>query len=1303
MKISVVKKLAKLLVIPLFVSAAAYGAQAVKIMPLGDSITYGNDYYNVPDETTQVSYRKHLWEDLGAAGYTVDFIGDQSGGTNFDPPFDSDHQGHPGFTAAEIAGDVYSDLQVNEPEVVLLHIGTNELRTDTADIELALNEIDRYENDKNVHIQVILARIINRWVGWDDPDNTNRTTPQHVTDTTTFNLNLQTMADARIAAGDDIIVVDMETDSGINYDATDMTDDLHPNDSGYAKMASVWYSALTSALPTHLWKLDEATGATSYLDTYRDNDGTCIGAGCPTAVSGQIGGAQLFDGNDEVTVSDDGTFDWSGNDSFTIEFWVKPTRTDGVNQVVVGRENEAKDNYFWWAGIIGTDGHIAFRLRDSNGNQNSLDGPVLNNGDWYHVACVRDGENNINLLYVNGQLSDSSSVTYAGNFVGTTPANIGYLTYQGGNTFHLDSAIDELSVYNGAVNAAQVKLHYQNGLNAPTLSITSTPNTFAQVGVSYLYNVESNVPAVYTYIADPDPAWMNIDTDTGEITGTPTVDTVGNIDMAVEAIGGGQTATQEYVLRVRNPANLPVGMSHYWKLDELEMTTTRTYLDSYSAADGTCTGTDCPTPLQGMVDGAQSFDGTKKIDVIDTANFEWMGSQSFSIEYWMQIEQIPTDYAIQIGRDSSSTTYSWWSGIEIDTGHAIFSLRDDNNIIGRVIGTTPLADNGGNNPDHNGHHIAIVKDGNTLRLYVDGILEHNVTTAYTGDFTDSSNPTVNIGYLNNNNTPAFFYTGVLDDLAVFQTALSQTEINEHYQNGLLGDTTPPEITLTGANPQVINAGSAYTELGATASDNVDGDISANIVIDASAVDTNTPGSYSVTYNVSDAAGNAADQVSRTVNVVDTTPPEITLTGANPQTISVGDAYVELGATASDNVDGDISANIVIDASAVDTNTPDSYNVTYNVSDAAGNAATQVTRTVNVVDNTPPEITLTGANPQTISVGDAYVELGATASDNVDGDISANIVIDASAVDTSTVGSYSVTYNVSDAAGNAADQVSRTVNVVDTTPPEITLTGANPQTISVGDAYVELGATASDNVDGDISANIVIDASAVDTNAYGQYIVTYNVSDSSGNAAVEVSRTVNVVAAPDTTPPVITLTGANPQIINAGSAYTELGASAQDDRDGNISANIVIDASAVDTSTVGSYSVTYNVSDAAGNAAVQVTRTVDIVAAPPEDDWYTVSPDGNTYTAKNGNSTVEVNASLFDIVVTTDMITFKKDCLYIELKSTGEIRTSYISGCGDEEGPTVESWFAPGTKVIAKADGSVIIETPLTDDLVFGGK
>ena len=89
----------------------------------------------------------------------------------------------------------------------------------------------------------------------------------------------------------------------------------------------------------------------------------------------------------------------------------------------------------------------------------------------------------------------------------------------------------------------------------------------------------------------------------------------------------------------------------------------------------------------------------------------------------------------------------------------------------------------------------------------------------------------------------------------------------------------------------------------------------------------------------------------------------------------------------------------------------------------------MTRTVNVTDTTAPVITLVGDSQITVEVGTTYTDLGATASDNSDGDITADINV-TNPVDTSVIGSYTVTYNVDDSNGNAATGVIRTVNVTD---------------------------------------------------------------------------------------------------------------------------------------------------------------------------------------------------------------------------------------------------------------------------------
>ena len=375
----------------------------------------------------------------------------------------------------------------------------------------------------------------------------------------------------------------------------------------------------------------------------------------------------------------------------------------------------------------------------------------------------------------------------------------------------------------------------------------------------------------------------------------------------------------------------------------------------------------------------------------------------------------------------------------------------------------------------------------------------------------------------------------------------------------------------------------YTDAGATASDNYDGDITSSIVT-VNPVDTAVVGVYTVTYNVTDANGNVAVEVTRIVNVVDTTVPVITLTGESTVTIEVGSIYTDAGATALDNYDGDITSSIVT-VNPVDTAVVGVYTVTYNVTDANGNVAVEVTRTVNVVDTTVPVITLLGEATVTIEVGSTYTDAGATATD-LSGEIS---VISTGTVDTSVVGTYTVTYNATDASGNEAAAVSRTVNVVDTTVPVITLTGEATVTIEVGSTYTDAGATALDNYDGDITSSIVT-VNPVDTDVVGVYTVTYNVTDTNANAAVEVTRTVNVV---DTTVPVITLTGESTVTIEVGSTYTDAGATALDNYDGDITSSIVT-VSTVDATTVGTYTLTYNVTDANGNVAVEVTRTVNVV-------------------------------------------------------------------------------------------------------------
>jgi len=162
------------------------------------------------------------------------------------------------------------------------------------------------------------------------------------------------------------------------------------------------------------------------------------------------------------------------------------------------------------------------------------------------------------------------------------------------------------------------------------------------------------------------------------------------------------------------------------------------------------------------------------------------------------------------------------------------------------------------------------------------------------------------------------------------------------------DTTAPVITMNGAASMSINKGTTFTDPGATATDNKDGNLTAMITVTGS-VNTGVAGTYTLTYNVSDAAGNAATPLTRTVTVVaaaDTVKPVITLVGASSVSIKRGKTFTDPGATATDNVDGNISAKVARTGS-LNTSIPGTYTLSYNVKDNAGNAAATVKRTVKV--------------------------------------------------------------------------------------------------------------------------------------------------------------------------------------------------------------------------------------------------------------------------------------------------------------------------------------------------------------------
>ena len=395
------------------------------------------------------------------------------------------------------------------------------------------------------------------------------------------------------------------------------------------------------------------------------------------------------------------------------------------------------------------------------------------------------------------------------------------------------------------------------------------------------------------------------------------------------------------------------------------------------------------------------------------------------------------------------------------------------------------------------------------------------------------------------------------------------------------DTQAPTHVLNGAASQVLECGASYMEEGSTAADTCV-DVTGRVAVTGS-VDALVPGTYQRHYKVADSSGNRGPELTRTVTVADTQAPVLVLRGDAAQTLECGSTYVEQGYTAEDVCTGNVARRVSV-AGTVDALVPGTYTRRYNVTDVSGNRAPELTRTVTVADTQAPVLALTGGANQTLECGSTYVEQGYTAEDICAGNLARQVSVTGT-VDGKVPGTYERRYDVVDPAGNASPTRVRTVTVADTQGPSLVLNGDATVVHECGSSFEDPRATARDACVGDVSRRVTISGS-LDVGVPGPYTLTYNATDTAGNPATPVRRTVNVR---DTQAPALALRGANPLLLECKQGtYSEPGATAQDACSGPLpSGSIVIEQPVIDPAVLGTYAVTYRATDSAGNVATAV--------------------------------------------------------------------------------------------------------------------
>ena len=309
-----------------------------------------------------------------------------------------------------------------------------------------------------------------------------------------------------------------------------------------------------------------------------------------------------------------------------------------------------------------------------------------------------------------------------------------------------------------------------------------------------------------------------------------------------------------------------------------------------------------------------------------------------------------------------------------------------------------------------------------------------------------------------------------------------------------------------------------------------------------------------------------DQNGREIDVA----PRIVLIGPSEVFFNVNDTYVEYGYLATDVDGNDVSSLVRRDISSLNMGKEGSYQVSYVAVDRKGVKSDPLFRTVNVGDAFAPQISISGANPLLIPLNSDFSPPSASAFAYDGSDLSDSISVDDSSVDTSSVGTYIVSYSVSDSSG-VSGSASLFVYVLESSNPRIVLDGPGSSEDNPFSMQVQGSSASEDNIkayiestlplfqaydleDGDISYKTALTADAESSlvaalkadgaGAVAAYELT--VSDSENNTG---TAQFWILPQTDTEPPVLTIAGEKPsngmyQIEvdmwnNNSSAWTEL--------------------------------------------------------------------------------------------------------------------------------------------------------------------
>jgi VCBS repeat-containing protein len=272
-------------------------SHATKVLPLGDSITYGwtSQDYAVGQTNTEDGYRGPLWWEFAGDSSLINFVGPETSGDVWLP--DQSHAGIPNYRSDQLADLLPGMLASNRPDAILFMAGTNDIFQETAPASHVADSIDRIIDtltalSPSTHLYVATLLPIDQAQSWQPGDGAM---------VATVNAAIRDAVAKAVAAGANVSLVDMSS-----MTLGDLQDLNHPSAAGYAKLADIWYDAMLDQQPVNGGTPDGdahaiASGVRTVVGS-ADND-LLIGSSAAETISGGAGADRIVGGggNDRLT------------------------------------------------------------------------------------------------------------------------------------------------------------------------------------------------------------------------------------------------------------------------------------------------------------------------------------------------------------------------------------------------------------------------------------------------------------------------------------------------------------------------------------------------------------------------------------------------------------------------------------------------------------------------------------------------------------------------------------------------------------------------------------------------------------------------------------------------------------------------------------------------------------------------------------------------------------------------------------------------------------------------------------------